>query len=96
MARYGSGEAERLQRPVPVRQSSPARPASRVPTASRLMFAVGMLSLIAALALWLLSGSEPDSSAARPLPAPATQALPAPPAQALPAPPNTSPNWYRR
>src|SRR5262245_40674819 len=35
MARYGSGEAERLQRPAPIRPSSQARPASRVPTASR-------------------------------------------------------------
>jgi hypothetical protein len=89
MARYGSGEAERLQRPVPVRQSSPARPASRIPTASRLMFAIGMLSLIGALALWLLSGNDSDAPAARALPAQATQALPAP-AQ-VPSPPPVVP-----
>jgi len=86
MARYGSGEAERLQRPAPIRQAAPARPASRVPTASRLMFAIGMLSLAAALALWLLSGNEPAAPSASELPAPAPRALPAPAPQALPAP----------
>jgi hypothetical protein len=80
MAPYGSGEAERLQRPAPIRQSSrQARPASRVPITSRLMFAVGMVSLAAALAVWLMSGNESDAPAAHPTPVTMPTPAPSPP-----------------
>lgn len=90
MARYGSGEAERLQRPPAIRPSShPVRPAARVPMASRMMFAVGMMSLVAALAVWLMSGKDSDAPAAQPTPAPISAPSPPPvvPAMATPAPP---------
>jgi hypothetical protein len=54
LATFGHGEAERLQRPA--RRSgafTPPRPAPRVPVASRVMFAIGLVALAAAVIFWV-------------------------------------------
>jgi hypothetical protein len=88
MARYGSGEAERLQRPPAIRQSSQnVRPKARAPIASRVMFAVGMVSLAAAMAVWLMSGNESDAPATQPTPPPIAAPSPPPVVPAVAPPP---------
>jgi hypothetical protein len=93
LATFGHGEAERLQRPA--RRSgafTPPRPAARVPVASRVMFAIGLVALAAAVIFWVQSGSD---SSAGPTPAPTVAPAPtAPPALAtppIPLPPPTAP-----
>jgi hypothetical protein len=79
LARHGGGEAERLQRPAGLRRSSrEIRPKTRVPMASRVMFAVGLAALVAAGLFYLGSGNESDAPSVQPGPAP-TPALPARP-----------------
>jgi hypothetical protein len=84
-----AGEAERLQRPDGLRRSSRgSRPQTRVPVMARVMFAVGTAAVVAAIAIWLLSGSDTDSSSAQPSPAaiPTSPARTPPPAAAPAAP----------
>jgi hypothetical protein len=88
LARFGQGEAERLPRSA--RRSGafqPTRPAPRVPVASRVMFAVGLVALTAAVVFWWQSGSGSESTA--PVAAPAPTGPPSastPPALPAPAP----------
>jgi hypothetical protein len=83
LARFGQGEAERLPRPARRSGSfTPPRPATRVPVASRVMFAIGLVALAAAVIFWVQSGSD---SSAGPPPAPTLAPPPtAPPALATP------------
>jgi hypothetical protein len=90
------GEAARMERPAGIRRS--IRPQTRVPVMARVMIAVGMAAFVAAIAIamWLLSGSDSDSSSAQPSPEaiPTSPARTPPPAAAPEAParpPTTAP-----
>ena len=78
----GGAEAQRLQRPGLRRSQYDARPAARVPVASRVMFAIGIVSLLAAVTIWLVSGSGSETPTAEPTSAPAAVPTPATPATA--------------
>src|SRR5262245_20280101 len=104
LARYGQGEAQRLQRPGGARRSAsyPAPAPVRVPILARVVLAVGVVSLVAALlVVWLQPGSGSESTSESPsvgstaplpaAPAPPTPAPPPPPAAALPAGPAATP-----
>jgi hypothetical protein len=85
LAGFGGGEAQRLQRPGGVRRAPEARPAPRVPMASRVMFGIGIASLLIAVTVWLVSGNGSETPAAEPPPAPASVAPPVTPPPTSPA-----------
>ena len=77
LASYRQGEAERLHRPGHRSASYAApRPRWRMPTASHVVFGIGIAALTAAIVIWSQAGDRYDSTPAAPRTAPSAQVAP--------------------
>src|SRR5216110_602640 len=90
LARFGQGEAERLQRPARASGTYQplVRPVSRAQLASRIMFGVGLVALIAAAIFWYQAGGSQEAPAA---PTPAVSQAASSPRPSLPVPTTPGP-----